>query len=759
MCSILTFAAVPVADASYSLTESNNVKKTKVLIGKIGTLLLIALVFALVGNALAQDVLSIRQIGESVKITWSAVEGADSYNIFHGATRLAVKAATQPIATLKVTDLTPEAGFGEQIVFSFTHSDANAGRFENYYRVVPVVGDASGKEQMISVENITFGDNMLFYDAKYDSSGAIADDVNKIHSNDTFKGEFTKSRYGMNFKPGEYKDFRELRIGFYTSFSGLGSLPTETKFFGSLATPPHLDGNNATCTFWRSTENLEISKVAGDDGYFKFLWAVSQAAPARRLSVGSEAVFDWGYGWASGGFTADCRFSNKVGSVSQQQWYSRSCDFVNEEFSGVNWNLVIHGAAGKTFATDVETGGHKTNIPEVAVIREKPFLYLAEDGYKVFVPALRKNTKGITWNDVTKDMGKGKVLDIDNEFHVTKVGDTAATINTQLAAGKHIFFTPGMYELEVPIHVTRAETVLLGTGYATLIPGKENEEGAMLVDDVPGVTVASLMFDAHYNSKYLLRVGPTGADKDHSANPTLLADIFCRVGGFKPEKVHVDVSLQVNSNNVIGDHFWIWRADHGAGVGWDQNTAPFGVIVSGNDVTIHGLLVEHYQKYQTYWLGERGKMYFYQNELPYDPPNQAQWMSHDGKVNGWSAYKVANNVKEHYAVGLGCYGVFNKQAPGVIVVLANAVEVPNTPGVRMDHVAITELGGRGGITSAINGTGESVGKRADGSEAAPTANFRRVISYSGGIGTVRRGNANVEEKGIPLGDETLEIQK
>jgi hypothetical protein len=127
---------------------------------------------------------------------------------------------------------------------------------------------------------------------------------------------------------------------------------------------------------------------------------------------------------------------------------------------------------------------------------------------------------------------------------------------------------------------------------------------------------------------------------------------------------------------------------------------------------MYGLFVEHYQKYQTLWLGENGKTFFYQNESPYDPPGQSAYMSHSGTVNGYSAYKVANNVKTHYAVGLGMYGVFRRVGTAGPVYIDNAIEVPNTPGVEIRHACIIELGGvtadnaGGGTNSIVNGTGD-----------------------------------------------------
>ena len=61
----------------------------------------------------------------------------------------------------------------------------------------------------------------------------------------------------------------------------------------------------------------------------------------------------------------------------------------------------------------------------------------------------------------------------------------------------------------------------------------------------------------------------------------------------------------MNSDNVILDDIWAWRADHGNGVGWTANTADTGVIVNGDDVTAYGLFVEHYQKTEVIWNGKR----------------------------------------------------------------------------------------------------------------------------------------------------------
>ena len=91
---------------------------------------------------------------------------------------------------------------------------------------------------------------------------------------------------------------------------------------------------------------------------------------------------------------------------------------------------------------------------------------------------------------------------------------------------------------------------------------------------------------------------------------------------------------------MVLDDIWAWRADHGTGVGWTQNTADTGLVVNGDDVDATGLFVEHYQKYEVVWNGEHGSVIFFQNEMPYDVPSQAAWRS-TPTTDGYAAFKVA----------------------------------------------------------------------------------------------------------------------
>ncbi|WP_370971161.1 RICIN domain-containing protein [Amycolatopsis sp. cg9] len=529
-----------------------------------------------------------------------------------------------------------------------------------------------------------FGPNVVVFDPSMPSS-TIQSRLNSIFGQQE-RNQFGSQRYAVMFKPGTYAN--DVNVGFYTQVLGLGLSPDAVNINGAV----HVEADwfppqNATQNFWRGAENLSVTPTGGADR-----WAVSQAAPYRRMHVRGDLQLDDG-GWASGGWISDTKIDGQVRSGSQQQWISRNSQFGS--WNGSNWNMVfagVQGAPANTFPSPPYT-----TVAQTPVVREKPFLYVDGGGnYQVFVPGVKTNASGTSWANGT---APGTSLPID-QFYIAKPGATAADMNAALAAGKNLLVTPGVYHLNQALHVTRPDTVVLGLGIATLVP--DGGVTAMNVDDVDGVKVAGLLIDAGTtNSNTLMQVGPAGSTANHAANPTSLHDVFFRIGGAAVGKA--TNSLVVNSSNVIGDHMWIWRADHadnGNYVGWGTNTADTGLTVNGGNVTMYGLFVEHYQKTQVVWNGNGGRTYFFQNEMPYDVPDQAGWMN--GSTPGYSAYKVGPNVTSHEAWGLGSYCFFSTNPS---VVSAHAFEAPNNPNVRFHDMVTVSLGTQGRINHVINDTG------------------------------------------------------
>jgi hypothetical protein len=524
--------------------------------------------------------------------------------------------------------------------------------------------------------------------------------------------QFGSTRHAFLFKPGSYGVTANLV--FYESIAGLGQNPDDVKITGNVNVDSGWnlgDTSNATQNFWRSAENLAVAPSGGT-----LRWAVSQAAPMRRLHVignlhmGPSNQGD-GTGYSSGGYVADTRVDGIVSTGSQQQWYTRDSN-VGQWFDGV-WNTVFSGVAGapaQSFPNPVYT-----TLATTPVSREKPYLYVDSGGkYRVFVPSLRTNSSGATWNTGAATAGTSLPM---SRFYVVKPGDTGATINAALANGLNLFFTPGVYAIEQTIGITRADTVVLGIGFPTLQP--TGGVTPMTVADVDGVRIAGLLFDAGTtNSASLLQLGAGTSATRHASDPSTVQDVFFRVGGAAAGKA--TNSLVVNSNDVIVDDIWAWRADHGsAATGWTVNTADTGLLVNGANVLATGLFVEHYQKYQVLWNGENGKVIFFQNEMPYDVPSQAGWTSGNG--NGWAAYKVGAGVQVHEGWGLGSYCFFNIGGTNTNINAARAFEVPDTAGVKMHDLLTVSLGGNGTITHVINNTGAT----AQGTATQPVD----VVSY------------------------------
>jgi hypothetical protein len=540
--------------------------------------------------------------------------------------------------------------------------------------------------------NPDFGPNVLIFDPSIPRE-AIQKQIDAVYAS-LGHNEFSSERKALMFLPGSYSV--DVPVGFYTEVIGLGASPDATRIAGNVHADANHEHNNATTTFWRAAEGFSVEPAGGT-----MQWAVSQAVSLRRMHVRGDLVLHQHRGWASGGWMSDSLVDGNVDSGSQQQWISRNCDWKN--WTGSNWNMVFVGVPHPPEGAWPEPP--YTKVAQTPVVREKPFLQVNAAGeFSVRVPELRTDSVGITWSakgmrakETPGGETPGETIPISKFYIARAEADTAETINAELAQGKNLILTPGIYELTGPIRVTRPHTVVLGLGFATLRPVKGT--AAITTADADGIEIAGLLFDAGPSeSPVLLEVGPEGSHERHAKDPITLHDVFFRVGGAGVGRAKVN--LRINSNDTLVDHTWIWRADHGKGVGWDQNTSENGLVVNGNDVTVYGLFVEHHQKFQVLWNGNGGRTYFYQSEIPYDPPNQASYASAPG-VNGWASYKVADGVTRHEAWGLGIYSVFTY--PNVI--LTRAIETPKNPQVRFHDVITVALGDHGEISHVINDTG------------------------------------------------------
>jgi hypothetical protein len=575
-----------------------------------------------------------------------------------------------------------------------------------------------------------FGPNVTVFDPSMPVS-EIQDILDATHAQQV-DNEMGSARYAYLFKPGVYGSAEEplqIKVGYYTEIAGLGASPADVTINGKVEVYNRClgDGGTSNCialnNFWRTLSNLTIQiNAAGQDGCRASanFWAVSQAVSLRRVEVkgGNLSLMDYctaGPQFASGGFMADSK-AGVVINGSQQQWLTRNSQ-IGSWTNGV-WNQVFVGVEGAPDDAGFPNPPY-TTLETTPLSREKPYLFIDEEGdYQVRVPSAQTNSRGLSWDE---GMTGGRTLPL-SAFFLATPSDSPQVINNALARGRHLLLTPGLYDIDKSIQVKRADTVILGLGHATLTA--VNGAIPMTVADVPGVIIAGVTIDAgEVESPVLLQVGKKNGNKslkkNDPSNPTTLSDVYFRVGG--PHIGKTKIALEVNRDNVLIDHTWVWRADHGIegftqGVNgdtdrWNTNTARNGAIINGNNVTATGLFVEHFQEYNTIWSGENGTVILYQNELPYDPPTQEDWSN--GGVLGWAGYKVADDVKTHRLYGGGVY-VFNQNNPAIRT--ENGFEVPMTPGVQLTHIMTVNLSA-GTIEHVVNGVGGQVDNTNTGTPA------------------------------------------
>jgi hypothetical protein len=527
---------------------------------------------------------------------------------------------------------------------------------------------------------------------------------------------------------------------------------------------------NSTVNFWRSLSNLDLNVMTASSttyvpplltmqspinngncfGGATDFWSVSQATPVRSVIINGNLSFqspcsETGYrsnNYASGSYVANSEINGQLNWSGNQQGIARNTDM--RSAVGYVWNYVYSGdqcppgytpvppatacsptedAFNDTYAIANGVDGiygvnQITELRKSPVTEEEPFLYTDSSGnWNVFQPALGHNTIGPNFLSGTEAGTSVAIAD----FFVANPSTSVVQINDALARGQNLILTPGIYNLSAAIVVPHPDTIVMGLGFATLVPQYGN--AAMVVVRNSGVKLSGLIFDAGPgNSPVLLSVGSTAGGPARASDPDLVQDIYFRIGGAETTAVSATVSLLDNADNSIIDDVWAWRADHGAGpIGWTFNTADTGVTVTGDNVTAYGLFVEHYQKYEVIWSGQKGTDIFYQNELPYDPPSQAAWMATPTQ-DGYPAFYVTPNVKSFNGYGMGSYVVFISTSAALLD--AEAFESPTRAGVQFTGLVTVFIASNSepaGDESIIDGKGPA----AEG----PSFNLEDLASY------------------------------
>lgn len=584
---------------------------------------------------------------------------------------------------------------------------------------------------------------------------------NALFTQDQQTDQFTNNRYAILVPPGTYNMLESgvatpFNLGYYTQILGVGESMNAVTLNpgvdvynqgGFLKGAPDClaNQNNSLCltlgglnNFWRGVENFSMqNNVPG-----VIIFAVSQASPIRSIHFeGSDVLLcdyhtaSGGCGYTSGGFMANSVVDKAFIPASQQQWISRNSSYgpVGTSSELAIWNSVFLGTqfvnqpdSPSPFPFTYQQPSNNlwnnytaANMPSTPVSKEKPYLSCTTTCnnpsgsrvWKVEVPQVRTNSTGIDTTTPTE-------LDVATQFAIVSPssGQTSSSgvttlniiaisaINQELAAGKNLIFTPGVYNLDGgTLNVSHNNTIVLGLGLPSLTC--TSGKSCIIISATSGVDLAGFTLDAGYKlTPNLLQIGAT-TNAGSSTNPIFLHDVFFRIAETELSarvsgiERRTTAALVIYTGNVIGDNLWIWRADHDKAsshsmtnpalnfVNWNEDLAQYGLIVYGDNVTMNGLAVEHFQDYQTTWYGNGGLVNFYQSEMPYDVPSMNAWTCTDPKSGasltglGCPSYLVDSSVTSHTANGLGVYTYF-VDAP---ITAISAFMVPKN-GVTMNYL-------------------------------------------------------------------------
>lgn len=543
---------------------------------------------------------------------------------------------------------------------------------------------------------------------------------------------FSNRRHALLFAPGTYTDL-SWQVGYYVQVAGLGTSPDNVEFRNC---GPHVPAVNhhihegGTCldTFWRSGENFLVSET-------NMTWAVSQAAPLRRVHVAKDLYLYDGPAYASGGHLANAQVDGKLRFGGQQQWMSRNVR-LGEGIQGGAWSLVFTGCTGNV---PEPSPGNETS-PSISILEtppvriEKPYIALQDNGVKfdLRVPQSTRD-KGKT----TGPLFDGSMDDVRDfsRVYVAIAGTDAKseTVQAALDQGKDVVFAPGIHNLTKTLEIRHANQVILGLGLATIVAPTDGTPCIHVAPETPGVRIGGVTLEASTRTECddngdkressLLEWGDANVkDAGDPSNPGAMFDVFCRVGGATKgnrSDIFVDAMMRIHSGNVVGDNLWLWRADH-AELNDSETTANYphisplyhqseenefrvetGIEVGGDDVTMFGLAVEHANGHQTVWSGERGAVYFYQCELPYG----VKQSSFGDK--GFTGYLVTDGVENHTLLGAGVYSNFRNEE----VKVATAIQHPNATNIQCINPFTVRLDNNGCIESVVNGEGSAASEQ------------------------------------------------
>lgn len=510
--------------------------------------------------------------------------------------------------------------------------------------------------------------------------------------------EFADSRFQVFLAPGSHN--LSAQVGYFTVIAGHELDVNGTIVNGTLTVP----NNSNACigaldNFTRGINSLTLNVPANDVNYFR----TSQACPIRNLKVQgsfatsqSEGTCNSGPGgYSSGGYIANLDVSEKIHMNTQQQFYVRNTRCT--EVDGGAWNIFNEGVLGVSGGNCPPPGGPLyTALPQVSDRVSLAPRVVWDSG---------TNRYALVRPLVQKVMPAGPIAPVadstfwlDGGFHIWQPSESEPAIQEHLDRGTSIVLPARTYALTHTLRLTKPYTAIIGLGFATLTP-TTGLPAIIVEDQAAGCVISGILVRAgQVRSDVLVQVGERANYGGNLTNPTMITDVFIRVGG-PTETATATTMLEINQRGTIVDHTHLWRADHTAstsgGLGPTKAVCDHCMVVNGNDVLARGLFAEHSLKEQVVWRGNNGVINFYQSELPYD-------------VSGDWDYPSLRVTGTNFLIrGAGVYSFFADKwnvghaPPLAAPTVTTAIDLSGSDSAKVERAVTFFLGGQGTMQSVV----------------------------------------------------------
>ena len=418
------------------------------------------------------------------------------------------------------------------------------------------------------------GPNVIIFDPSMPVS-QIQATVDAIYAQQV-DAEMGTNRYALLFKPGVYGTASQplqMKVGYYTEVAGLGASPADVTINGKIEVYNRCldNGGTSNClalvNFWRTLSNLSLQRQRARPGRLPRLGELLGGL-AGRVDAPSRhhRRHPLAHGLLHGRAAVRQRRLHRrlEPAVRHQRLAAAVADPQQPDRRLVERRLEpgLRGCRRRARRKRPSRTRRTRRSTTTPVSREKPYLFVDGQGnYNVRVPSAQTQHQRHLLG--RRPDGRDARIPLD-DFFIAKPSDSVKEINNALARGMNLLLTPGVYNVGRQ-HLRQARQ------HGRARPGARDAHRRRRRDPAGGRRCSRRHHRGRHDRRGRrrsrrcscgsARATATAAPEERPVDPTTLSDVYFRVGG--PHIGKADIALEVNSNDVLIDQTWVWRADHG----------------------------------------------------------------------------------------------------------------------------------------------------------------------------------------------------